>query len=426
MREGGFPPESHSDDLTALKAALDGVAAVPVSCLAVTELADRACELQRLSSQLDAIRAATMAAVESAAEGPGVLRELGFRTAPQMVAARTGAKVDDVRPVAKAGSWLVDFPIFARAFADGILTLRHVRDLKALDKPRTRHGLLKAQGYLVELAHHSDYRTFSQGLTYWLNAADPDGDEPREQVAKTGCTMTRHSDGSVSGKFFLDPLSASAVGTALEDEAQRLFNQQTEEHGRADTPRQRRGQALVGLMIKGAGIPGSATTTPLVNLVMGWELFQSLIERLDDPTIQPVEVDVKDPNRRCELIDGTPIHPNLALMAMAVAEFKRIVLDTKSKAIDVSVKARGFPPWMKEVLLVEGRGRCGSPACDAPLPSLQADHVKPHSKGGQTILANGQILDDVCRRQTRVCRAAARQYCDPHNKWKRDFHQDAA
>ncbi len=408
MRKGGFPSDGHSDDLTALKAALDGVADIPLACLPVTELAERACELQHLSARLDAIRAATLAAIESAAEGPGVLRELGFRTAPQMVAARTGAKVEDVRPVAKAGSWLIDFPLFARAFADGILTLRHVRDLKALDKPRTRHGLLEAQGYLVELARNGDYRDFCQGLTYWLNAADPDGEEPKEQVAKTGCTMTRHSDGSVSGKFHLDPLSAAAVGTALEDEAQRLFNQQTEEHGRADTPRQRRGQALVDLMIKGAGVPGSATTTPLVNLVMGWELFQNLIERLDDPTIQPVEVDAKDPNRRCELIDGTPIHPNLALMTMAVAEFKRIVLDTKSKAVDVSVKARGFPPWMKEVLLVEGRGRCRSAACGAPLSWLQADHIQPHSKGGETSLANGQLL------------------CDPHNKWKRDFHQDDA
>jgi hypothetical protein len=408
MWEGGFPSDGRRDDLTALRAALDGVAEVPLACLPVTELADRACELQHLSARLDAIRAATMAAIESAAEGPAVLRELGFRTAPQMVAARTGAKVDDVRPVAKAGSWLVDFPIFARAFGDGTLTLRHVRDLKALDKPRTRQGLLEAQGYLVELARDGDYRTFSQGLTYWLNAADPNGDEPREQVAKTGCTLTRHSDGSVSGKFHLDPLSAAAMGTALEDEAQRIFTQQSEATGTADTPRQRRGQALVALMIKGAGVPGSATTTPLVNLVMGWELYQNLIERLDDPSIKPVEVDVNDPNRRCELIDGTPIHPNLALMAMAVAEFKRIVIDAKSRAIDVSVKSRCFLPWMKEVLLVEGRGRCRSPGCDSPLAWLQADHIQPHSKGGETILANGQLL------------------CDPHNKWKRDFPQSEA
>jgi hypothetical protein len=241
-----------------------------------------------------------------------------------------------------------------------------------------------------------------------LNAADPNGDEPREQVAKTGCTLTRHSDGSVSGKFHLDPLSAAAMGTALEDEAQRIFTQQSEATGTADTPRQRRGQALVALMIKGAGVPGSATTTPLVNLVMGWELYQNLIERLDDPSIKPVEVDVNDPNRRCELIDGTPIHPNLALMAMAVAEFKRIVIDAKSRAIDVSVKSRCFLPWMKEVLLVEGRGRCRSPGCDSPLAWLQADHIQPHSKGGETILANGQLL------------------CDPHNKWKRDFPQSEA
>jgi hypothetical protein len=299
--------------------------------------------------------------------------------------------VDDVRPVAKAGSWLCAFPVFARAFADGILTLRHVRDLKALDKPRTRHGLLKAQGYLVELARDGDYRDFSQGLTYWLNAADPDGDEPREQVAKASdvcrrqtrgeplavhtCTMTRHSDGSVSGKFYLDPLSAAAVGTALEDEAQRLFHQQTEQHGRADTPRQRRGQALVGLMIKGAGVPGSATTTPLVNLVMGWELFQNLVERLDDPTIQPVEVDVKDPNRRCELIDGTPIHP---------CKFASGKLE-----VDVRSTAIRWPSW-------PWRWPSSSESCSTPSPRPSTSRSKPEgSHPGWKMSCWSKVGDDV-------------------------------
>lgn len=408
MKAGGIPPESRSDDLSVLREALDGAADVSLACLSVAELLERACELQRLSSQLDSLRAATLSAAESAADAPGVLRELGYRTPTQVVAAKTGAKADDVRPLAKAGSWLIDFPVFRQAFADGTLTLRHVLDLKALDKPRTHHGLIDAQDYLVELARNGDYRTFRQGLAYWLNAADPDGDEPREQVAKTGCRITRNGDGSMSGEFYLDPLSAAAVGNALEDEAQRIFTQQSEEAGTAHTPRQRRGQALVHLMIKGAGVPGSATTTRLVNLIMGWELYQNLIERVDDSSIKPVEVDVNDPNRRCELIDGTPIHPNLALMVMAVAEFKRIVVDTKSLPIDVSVKARCHPPWMKELLLIIARGRCRTLGCTAPYSWLQADHVVPYSKGGETSIANGQIL------------------CGPDNKWKRDFPQSEA
>ncbi len=38
-----------------------------------------------------------------------------------------------------------------------------------------------------------------------------------------------------------------------------------------------------------------------------------------------------------------------------MAGFERIVLDEKSRVIDMSVKARGFPDWMKRALLIEAR-----------------------------------------------------------------------
>ncbi len=199
-----------------------------------------------------------------------------------------------------------------------------------------------------------------------------------------------------------------AVGTALGDEMQRLFRQQSEGDGKADTPNRRRGQALVGLIVGGAEAPGSATTTPLVNLVIGQKVLENLLERFVDPGTAAVPVDRDDPDYRCERIDGTPIHPDLAFVATAVAEFERIVLDERSRVIDMSVKSRGFPPWMKRALLITARARCRTRGCDSPYHWLQVDHVEPHSKGGPTSLANGQIL------------------CDPDNKWKRDFEQAVA
>jgi hypothetical protein len=200
----------------------------------------------------------------------------------------------------------------------------------------------------------------------------------------------------------LDPLSAVAVGSALGDEMQRLFRQQSEGDGNTDTATRRRGQALVGLIVGGAEASGSATT-PLVNLVIGQKILENLLERFVDPDTPPVPIDRDDPDYRCESIDGTPIHPDLVFVAAAVAEFERIVLDERSRVIDVSVKARGFPPWMKRALLIEARARCAILGCDSPYHWLQADHVHPHSKGGPTSLANGQVL------------------CDPDNKWKRDL-----
>jgi len=160
-----------------------------------------------------------------------------------------------------------------------VLSHRHVLKLSKLDNPKVHHHLVESQDMLINAARDCDFTDFVNVLIYWLNAADPDGEEPREQPTRSGCTYHKHADGSVSGKFWFDP---------------------------------------------------------------------------------------------------------------------------ESKAVDVAVNTRSFPPWMKHVLLVRARGRCQIPGCDTPFPWLQADHVKPYSRGGPTKLTNSQIL------------------CDPHNKWKRD------
>jgi hypothetical protein len=238
-------------------------------------------------------------------------------------------------------------------------------------------------------------------LIYWLNAADPDGKEPCEQPTRSGCTYQKHSDGSVSGKFWFDPLMGQAFRRLLDGESQQLFRQDTE-NGMSRTSGRRQGAALLNLMVRGSQTTGDSSITPLINLVMGQDLAENLIARMAGETTDVVAPDHGDINRRCELDDGTPIHPNLAIVALAVGRFRRMVFDSESKPVEVAVRARSFPQWMRQVLLVRARGRCQIPGCDAPFPWLQADHIKPHSKGGPTKLTNGQIL------------------CQSHNKWKRD------
>ncbi len=407
MTTGELAPQPHSDDLTPLETALDAMVATDPDCLPVAELLDRACRLQRLTARLDALRATVLAAADSASEAPGVLRELGFRNASQVVAAETGAPAREIHATARTGRWLDEFPVFAQAAAEGVLTLRHLRELKSLDTANRRDALVASQDELVAAAREHDFVEFTNRVTVWL-INHTTSDEVQEQVKKTSCTWNTNTDGSIDGRFHLDPLSAAAVGTALGDEMQRLFRQQSEGPGNAETPNRRRGQALVSLIVGGAETPGSATTTPLVNLVIGQKVLENLLERFLDPDTATIDVDRDDPDYRCERIDGTPIHPDLAFVATAVAEFERIVLNEKSRVIDMSVKARGFPDWMKRALLIEARGRCRTRGCDAPYHWLQVDHVEPHSKGGPTSLANGQIL------------------CDPDNKWKRDLVQAVA
>lgn len=72
----------------------------------------------------------------------------------------------------------------------------------------------------------------------------------------------------------------------------------------------------------------------------------------DDAAVVPVHP--TDLDGRCELIDGTPIHPLLAVVALGLvgpngavssATLRRYILDADSRLLDVSVNARRFPEW---------------------------------------------------------------------------------
>ncbi len=370
----------------------------------MAELLNRACRLQTLAARIDAARASVLAAADSASEAPGVLRELGFRTASQVVAAETGAPAREIHSTARTGQWLHQFPVFATAAADGVLTLRHLRELKSLDRTDRRDALVASQDELVAAARDHDFVEFTDRVTVWL-INHTTSDEVQEQVKKTSCTWNTNTDGSIDGRFHLDPLSAAAVGTGLGDEMQRLFRQQSEGDGTAATPNRRRGQALVSLMVGGAEAPGSATTTPLVNLVIGQKILENFLERFVDPDTPAVPVDRDDPDYRCERIDGTPIHPDLGFVATAVAEFERIVLDAESRPIDISAKSRGFPDWMKRALLITARAMMQFGLASQVQPEFAIRQTRP--------IRHGRSFD-VCRRQTRVCRATPGNTASPH------------
>jgi len=415
---GGFNSETNGGDLDDLEQALHQVRHNALSCLSALELADRACALRRVASQLEAIETATLAVASNAVEGPGAFKTLGFRHAVDYVIDGTKADGRQVRRLTRTGTWLLDFPVFAEAFADGVLTHRHVLELSKLDKPCVHHHLVESQEMLVNAAKECDFSDFVNVLIYWLNAADPDGEEPCEQPTRSGCTYRKHSDGSVSGKFWFDPLMGQAFRRLIDVESQRLFRHDTEHSVRRSAGR-RQGAALLNLMVRGSESGGDSSITPLINLVMGQDLAENLIARLAGNTTDVVEPDHEDINRRCELDDGTPIHPNLAAVALAAGRFRRMVFNSKSRPVDLASKARSFPPWMKQVLLIQARGRCQIPGCDAPFSWLQADHVKAPFKGrpSETYQRADPPTTFAPGKLDASADGGAR---DPHNKSKRD------
>ena len=394
--------------LQRLHTVLDDVGDASVSCMAGSEALDWVCGLERIRARLDSIICRHLASVGSDAL---IEAETGHRSVATAVAARTGCNPCQPRADAHLGTWLADYPVLADAFERGELSLAHVRAIRARQNKRSQAYLPEAQGYLVEAAQGCTWAEFQALLRYWEVCADPDGEEPDEQVASRRCNYSKQADGTVTGNFTLDPLAGDAFVTAMERHIQRLFHHDAEADSKR-TAGQRRADALVDLVTHGAAGPGTASK-PLVHLILGEDVLTDGFSRLDSdvaPTVGPagtgpgdrLPLNHDDPLGRCELIDGTPIHPRFALATLATVHLRRLVVDADSEVLDLGRTVRSFPARLKQLLLISARGRCQSPGCDSPHAWLQADHLIPWSRGGATSVANGQIL------------------CDPHNKVKRD------
>lgn len=366
--------------------------------LDVEEKAERVLLVQQLRNVCDSVR---VSAVEAAELG-GVAAAAKMRTVAQFVGAEAGVDPRRVRADARIGGWLRSFPLFEQGFASGELSLSHLDKLKGLFSPRTYQAMLRDQQVLVDAARTCSFADFVKAAQYWLTLNDPDGELPKEQVRNAGVRIKKLPDGSIEGSFVLDPLRGQAFCTAFDREMQR----QLEADSAAEVERsnyQRGADALVGLVARGHAAATSGPIVPLINIVVGAETAAEIIARIagesEDPD-GPWPVDADAVDRRCETIDGTPIHPWFVLAAMSVGRFQRHIFKPGGREISQSSKLRSFPPDLKHILMVQARGQCATPGCDAPFSWLHADHVYPHSEGGQTTLVNGQ------------------PQCGPDNRWK--------
>ncbi len=397
--------QSPTKVLDQIDAALDDAAQLAIECCRTEDVSTWAVRLQRIRAKVDALACSAAVAV-GRAELPG--RD-GHRSVATYMSARTTTDVNVFATDVRLGSWLADFPVFSSAFSSGEISGRHVAALRRLDTPRSGSSLAEAQEYLVDAARGCTWQEFNQVVRYWVLGGDPDGAEPVEQHAKRFCRYRKLDDGSVAGAFQLDPLAGHAFVTAIESESQRLFRQENHEPSPSGSSpgltsaAQRRADAFSAVVTRGADRCTSGPPATLVHIVMSKQVAEATLAAVDTPTDQhSIKLHPTDIDGRCELVDGTPLHPRAAIGALAAATLRRLVMSSESESIDLGRRVRGFPEHLKQALMASARGRCQHPGCDAPITWLEADHVMPWNRAGPTALPNGQML------------------CGPHNRAKSD------
>lgn len=372
-------------DLVVLERQLDEALDRSTLVLDPQVLADRVCHIQRLRNKLDALAATTTADADSA----GVPAHTKKRTVAQHVAATTNSIAASVRQDERFGFWFRNFPAFEAAAKAGHLSTAHIKVLRRADNARSRPHLLEAQSYLAEAAEHCSFADFVTALEEFLKGADPDGDEPRDEFEKTFLKITENRDGTVDVDGHLDPLTAQAFTTAITHEEKKI-RKRLAKSGTTRTAGQRRAGALIALIARGFARADGSFPRPLVNIVVSQNVAEGILAKLAGEADAYPTIDNSDDDRRCSLIDGTPLHPHTAAMALLLGKFRRHVFDLAGRPIDVSHDSRSFPRWMVEVVAIRQRGKCIVEGCDAPFDWIVGDHIEPHSHEGPTALWNCQ------------------------------------
>lgn len=338
----------------------------------------------KLRAQVDAFLCEQLAE----ADRTGTAKDAGYRNAAQMAGDRTGTDPAKTRSDVRLGRWVSELTELADAFKQAKILREHLELIrKSVDGPRTHEQLRRDQHLFIEWAGDYDFVDYERICQYWKNANDPDGVEPKDQIKATTFRARKRADGTVELKGHLDPLTGAAFMTAFEHEDQKLFRSSTDES--TTSLGKRNADALMNLVTRGFARDDGSYPTPLVNIVASQCVVEDTLARLDEPSLDPLPIAFGDIDKRCELIDGTPLHPSYLLATLGLATFRRQILDAKGRTIDVSVSARCFTPWQQQALRVEARGRCQDRGCDAPFPWLEADHIVPHSRGGPTQMSNG-------------------------------------
>jgi len=326
-------------------------------------------------------------------------------------------------------------PLVEAAYLAGDIPVAHARLIgQVAANPRVTEHLPGADPIFRDAATSLGYDDFAAALREWERLADTDGaDQSADETHERRHASLHRS--TVNGSFHLDGSFGAAQGSAIEtiwDQYERAelladWSAARERHGRearlehlARTPAQRRADALYAIFVRAASTPADAQSpAPLVNVVVDQRTFEEQLRRAAG---EEVAVDPNDdlPSRRCNSLDGTPLHPGDVLAAALVGHVRRVVVDAAGTVIDLGRKRRLFTGSARDAALLQallrspGALRCLWPGCDGRGANLQIDHREPARHHGPTDVSNS---DAYCGFHNRTKEHGFRPERHPDGTW---------
>jgi len=324
----------------------------------------------------------------------------------------------------KTGRMLACFESAATAAASGGLGVAQMHALGQLvGNPRVAEHLDASEELLVSQASVLDFDDYVTLLAHWEALADADGAHHDHERAH----RDRSAHASIVGeRFYLAANGGSAAGVELIEVFEQFCRSEwladweagVGQHGEAmvvslmeRTDAQRRFDALKAIFGAAAVSGQSPCGEPVVNLVVGYELFEHHVRRALGE--RPAPLDPANPAHRCETADGVIIDPYDMLVAAALGQVRRVVLDSAGVVVDVGRKQRLFTGALRDAVMLISH-RCIWPGCCRPASQCEADHVLPFANAGPTAASNGS---PTCGHHNRWKTRGYRTWRDPNGQW---------
>ena len=271
---------------------------------------------------------------------------------------------------------------------------------------------------LLDHAEHLEVGQFDTTIAHFINRADPDGsfddqkfreDERSASVAVINGAVDIHASGGA-------PLAANEMKAIFEAAVEAEFDKDCEarraEHGDGAlavplprTSRQRKFDAFHTIFMTSVAAPADGKTPePLVNIVIDHAsastalMAHGLVATAD--VLAAVDQGDDDlPSRQCS-INGTPVHPDVALQAMIAGRVRRAIVDSQGVTIDLGRTQRLFTGKAREAAQLLAV-TCTHRGCDIPARFCDIDHrAEWAGDGGSTNQDNAMPL------------------CGHHDRWK--------
>jgi Domain of unknown function (DUF222) len=381
-----------------LMAALDALAAEDLAPLFGPALLERLRPLLAAQNRI----AAEIARTVREAEVSGAAEVDGLKTMASWLRGHGHLSAAEAARVVRTGRALEHLPGLGAAFATGDVTGEQAGLIARVAGPEALAAaaeqgveLAVVDTLLTGVAQASPHADTARAVHHYLDRLDEDGPEPDPTEGRR-LTLTKHADGSLTGRFDLGAVGGERLQTALEALVQA---------GRCAGDERTRAQQLADALVQLCDNALAAGSLPILRGHKPQVIVTIGIEDLVDPGVGRGAADMGF---------GATVSAARARWLACDGQVTRIVLGPDGVPLEHGRTVRLFPAHVRRAAEVRDGG-CVFAGCAAPTWWCDVHHLLEWVNGGATDLDNAALL---CERHHTKVHHGFRVERRPDGRWR--------